>query len=380
MRIAFTLLCIFFLSNLVAQNVNFSFTFDGKNRNCRLYLPASYDGSSAVPLVVSIHGYGGNGPDQQNYDKLFEVADTAGFILAYPTGYQNKWNGGSAYYAGDADEDDVQYISDLIDTIGANYNIDQTRVYACGMSNGGDMSYRLGCELSNKIAAIGPVTGTMISDVYASCNPSNPMPVIHMHGTSDFISNINGGPGWEKLTDALTLFATLNACPSPSKSTLPDLDPSDGSQMRLYQTACGNGAELNLFLAKNGGHTWPGSAPGFGVTNQDINGSAELWKFFRRHNRPSAPLFSKVSELIIKDEIKLFPIPATSFFQLNGELNNGPIKLEVLTVLGNVLFSSNTNWVNGQLEQAVNIEDVPNGFYIISIVQNQIQYTTPLIK
>jgi polyhydroxybutyrate depolymerase len=372
-------------SSVFSQNVDFSFVFDGKLRDCRLYIPAMYDGSYDAPLIINIHGFGGSGPGQQDYSKMDVVADTAGFLVAYPTGYINTWNAGAAYYAGLADEDDVAYISALIDTIGSNYRVDPSRVYATGMSNGGDMSYRLGCELDNKIAAIGPVTGTMISDIFASCTPTKPMPLIHMHGTADAISNIDGGPGWESLRDALILWAGLGGCSAPTSTLLPDLDPTDGTRMRLFESTCSNGADINLFLNPNGGHTWPGSDADFftflffGYTNQDIDGSSELWNFFRNYSRPDAPPFPRGGRQFKLNSLRLFPQPASQQLQLLGNFSDGLVRLQIHDLQGRVVLSGELNFVAGQSSSQLDISELSAGQYLIHAHNGSQSQTSKLL-
>lgn len=241
----FTLLCSAFSLQISAQkNIDISIQFGGEQLSCRLYIAATYDSAKHPPLVISLHGFGGDGPEQERYDKLYQVADTAGFLLAYPSGHNNAWNAGADYYAPFTTFDDVGFINALIDSINAIYPIDLSRVYACGMSNGGDMVYRLACELSNRIAAIGSVTGTMITDIYSSCAPQNKMPVIHFHGNADKISNISGGDGWVSLSKTMKLWRGINECVGYTKELLPDTDTKDKSRAWLLASDnCAN--ELN---------------------------------------------------------------------------------------------------------------------------------------
>jgi len=288
-RLTAILLCIFSIS--IAQiNIDTAIEFDGESINYRLFIPSGYDESINVPLVFSLHGFGGNGPSQQAYDDLWQVADTAGFIIAYPTAFNNTWNAGTDYYAPYTSFNDVGLISALIDSINQDYSIDLTRVYATGMSNGGDMVYRLACELSDRIAAIGSVTGTMITDIYSSCNPEYNMPIIHFHGTADDISNINGGPGWESLRNTMLLWRSLNSCSTIAGIPVANTDMEDNTRAKNFRSDCSE-SRLDFYIIKNGGHTWPGtpyntwSIFSFGYTSGDINGSTEIWKFFSEFTR-----------------------------------------------------------------------------------------------
>jgi polyhydroxybutyrate depolymerase len=269
-----------------------TFTFDSEEINYRLFIPPSYDSDNPVPLVISLHGFGGNGPGQQAYDKMSLVADTAGFIIAYPTAYNNTWNAGEDYYGPYTSFDDVGCISALIDSINIDYSIDLTRVYAMGMSNGGDMTYRLACELSDRIAAVASVTGTMITDIYESCDPSFPMPIIHYHGTADAISNIGGGAGWESLRNTMMLWRSLNGCSTIGGFPVPNTDTGDNTRAKIFRSDCGD-LNMDYVIIRNGGHTWPGTPYNawtiwsFGYTSGDIKGSEEIWRFFKEHIRLS---------------------------------------------------------------------------------------------
>ncbi len=400
MRSSATLLLFVFLlfaggrQHLSAQaNLNVNFPYDGINRACRLYVPPTYTGTEAVPLVLNLHGFGGNGPEQQDYAKMDAVADTAGFLVAYPTGAFNAWNAG-LYYASTTTEDDVGYISTLIDSLGARFNIDPERVYACGMSNGGDMSITLGCQLSERIAAIGPVTGTMLTDVQATCAPGFPMPVLHQHGTADAISNIGGGPGWVPLSLAMRTWATLNGCPRPGFADLPNTDPGDGTRVRRFTSLCSNGAELQLDLIKKGGHTWAGSDANaisfflFGYTNQDIDGSSELWRFFRRHRRVGAVPFVRQNGTGQQDgknlhdiglsggagRLQAWPSPAKHAVHVRASEDlsweDGPVRWALWSIDGRKMAEGSGQWVKGRMAHAVDVSALAPGVYTFILERN----------
>src|ERR1041385_5504790 len=141
------LICAFILGQ--AQGQTYSFTFDGILRSYIVHLPTGFNPGNSYPLVVNMHGYSSNASQQELYTAMDAVADTAGFIVAYPDGIASSWNS----YFNTGGVNDVSFISALIDTMILNYNSDPQRVYACGMSNGGFMTHRLACELHFRIAA-----------------------------------------------------------------------------------------------------------------------------------------------------------------------------------------------------------------------------------
>ncbi|RMF00022.1 MAG: hypothetical protein D6772_06880, partial [Bacteroidetes bacterium] len=142
-------------------------THDGLEREYRLYVPAAYDGQSPWPLVFNFHGFTSNAAQQEIYSNMNTVADTAHFLVCYPEGIGNAWNVGWSF---GSTADDVGFVDALIDSLSLAYELDAGRIYACGMSNGGFMSYRLACERSNRFAAIASVTGSMTRNY--DCEPT----------------------------------------------------------------------------------------------------------------------------------------------------------------------------------------------------------------
>ena len=142
----------------------------GMYRNYRIYIPSIYTGTAARPLIINMHGYTSNALQQQFYSNFEPIADTANFLMVYPngtfTGTVQFWNAGIS----SAGVNDISFLSNLIDSLKAQYNIDLNRVYSTGMSNGGFMSHTLACELSNRITAIASVTGSIFITQYgANC-------------------------------------------------------------------------------------------------------------------------------------------------------------------------------------------------------------------
>jgi polyhydroxybutyrate depolymerase len=247
-----------------------SITHDGLIRTYRLHIPAGYDPDSLYPLVINMHGLGSNAFEQEIYTEFDNVADTGGFVVVYPNGIGGTWN-----ISQPSGTDDVGFISALIDTVSSQHNIDSQRVYATGMSMGGFMSYRLACELSDRIAAIASVAGLQ---AFSPCNPVRPVPVVHFHGTADEIVPYIGVPS------TIANWVGFDACPAdPVVTNLPDIDTTDNSTVTIYYYGpCEESTEVILYTINNGGHTWPGATIIIGVTNQDIKASNEIWQFFRK--------------------------------------------------------------------------------------------------
>jgi polyhydroxybutyrate depolymerase len=264
-------------------------THDGMQREYILYVPANYTGDEAVPLVLNFHGYTSNAKDMMNYGDFRPIADTAGFIIVAPQGTlldgKTHWNVGGWTLA--SKTDDIGFTAALIDSLSASYNIDPSRIYATGMSNGGYMSFLLACQLSDKIAAIASVTGSMTIQTYNACDPQHPTPVMQIHGTQDGTVPYEGNPFWTKSIDqVMDYWITYNHCKKAPKTTLlPDTDTTDGSTVEHIVYASGKkGATAEHFKVTGGDHKWPlleGGGPG---TNHDFDATLEIWRFFRRYD------------------------------------------------------------------------------------------------
>lgn len=283
LQLAATLL---FIGELCAQPVVIgSFPFGGVQREYRLYVPASYSPGTPAPLILNLHGLGSNMQQQELYGDFRAIADTAGFILVHPNGTLDPtgtrfWN-----VIGLSTVDDLGFLVALIDTVSAQYNIDPERVYSTGMSNGGYMSYELACFRSERITAIASVTGALIIPRFNACSATHPTPVMQIHGTEDPTVPYGGSTTSVGIDALVNYWASFNNCsPSPSITQVPDIDPNDGCTVehRVYSGGDG-GSSVELHKVLGGGHTWPGAIFPIGVTNQDINASKEIWRFFSQY-------------------------------------------------------------------------------------------------
>ena len=245
-------------------------TSDGRTRRYRTYVPAGLPAGSAVPLVIALHGGLGTSSQFAANSGLNGFAESNRFIAVYPdgignqsdgTGYQT-WNGG--YCCGPAatqSVNDVAFIRDLVVKLRTTMPIDPRRVYAMGHSNGGILAYKLACELSDVIVAIGFQAG---SNVIAGCQPTNPVSVFHLHGTADTNMPINGGKGSGVSTtifvaarNAVDAMATVNGCnvssPKPLVTTNTDVTA-------LSWTGCRSNSEVKFVTVKSATHAWMGHA------------------------------------------------------------------------------------------------------------------------
>jgi len=287
-----------------AGNLSKSLIHGGLERAYHLHIPSSYRNSMATPLVVALHGGGGNGQKMATLSRLSLLADQNGFIVAYPEAVERNWNDGrglSQYRSQRENIDDVGFISRMIDAIADDYNLDEKRVYVTGASNGAMMSLRLGCELADKITAMAPVIGSMPENLVSECAPARPVPLLMINGSDDPLVPWEGGYVHffrKKLGKIISVLQTIdfwvarNGCsPEPQITSEPDTDPDDGTRVQKSVYArCADGADVVLYEIKGGGHTWPGGyqyLPEFliGKTNRDLNASETIWSFFNGYRR-----------------------------------------------------------------------------------------------
>jgi polyhydroxybutyrate depolymerase len=291
---------------------------DGLTRTYRIYVPNSYTGQENVPLLFNLHGYTSNAQEQEFYGDFRPIADTANFILIHPQGTLDASNNMHWDAFNVSGVDDIGFISRLIDTLASNYAIDLNRVYSVGMSNGGYMSYELACELGHKITAVGSVTGSMAINRPLTCNPIKPTPIIQIHGTQDPTVPYNGNATSTSIPNLINYWVGHNNCnATPTVTQVPDSDPTDFSTVEhsLY-TNGDNNTTVSLFKVINGGHTWPGAPITIGVTNQDINASVEIWKFFQAYDTET---LLSLAEQAINTALKVYPNPSSGAINIESD-------------------------------------------------------------
>ena len=255
----------------------------GLSRTALVYVPSGYNGKTAVPLVLSFHGRHGQGKDQAELSDFHKLGERRGFIVVYPNGVGKSWN--ALHGTGEAEErgvDDVGYVDALIAKLSERFKIDPNRIYASGMSNGGFFAHRLGCERSNRFAAIASVAGEMAPALAKSCKPDNPVAVMAFHGTRDRIVPIAGGKtdgGGSLLSAERTaeIWSEFNR-----GSALKETFRKGGVTCRSSQ---GGRAPVTLCTVDDAGHTWPGGHQYaarllVGNTNRDVNATEMIWDFF----------------------------------------------------------------------------------------------------
>jgi polyhydroxybutyrate depolymerase len=259
----------------------------GQDRIVHVHVPAKYDATKPTPVVMNFHGFTSNGKEQAVYTGMNRKADEAGFIAVHGEGIgqQQSWNAGAC--CGEAMEtkiDDVALVSAIIDELESKLCVDAKRVFATGMSNGGFLSHRLACELSNRIAAIAPVAGVL---GIPTCTPARPVSVMHFHGTYDALVPYDGIDSADRKFPAVEAtvdgWAQRNGCTDTAHTTF-----ESGDAKCTTRNQCTGGTEVTLCAITAGGHTWPGAIPiaAMGHTSQSIRATDAMWEFFQKHPMP----------------------------------------------------------------------------------------------
>lgn len=281
---------------LTAGDYTFSLQHQNQTRQYLVHIPKQFQPTQAMPMVLSLHGGGGNMHYQatEAYYHLISKSDQAGFIAVFPNGYSRlrsgkfaTWNAGICCgKARDEQVDDVGFIQKVVADIKSKANVDPKRVYANGMSNGGMMAYRLACELTDTFAAIAAVAGT---DGSQHCTPSKPIAILHIHALDDERVLFHGGSGVKSQThanfvsvpDTIHKWVQLNACnPSPQRVL-----QVSGAYCDVY-SACQNNTQVKLCVTDTGGHAWPGGSKVRGAAGSTaINANDMIWAFYQAHTR-----------------------------------------------------------------------------------------------
>lgn len=266
----------------------------GVERSYLLDMPSKASGP--VPLVIALHGGGGNA--QTMTPRWLDTARREGFAVAFPSGLgrnanMGTWNaGGCCGYAMTSGSDDVAFIGAMIDDIARDHRIDPSRIYVTGLSNGGMLTYRVGAALASRIAAIAVVSGAMFGE---EAPPTTPLPVLIMHGEKDDIVPFKGGVSpmglvarsqsrpFREVAYAVDFWRRADGCADE-----PAIEPHGDVTVETY-ARCAKGGEVVFYRLKSAGHSWPGPPRAVGGLERaqydQIDATEVIWRFFNRHAR-----------------------------------------------------------------------------------------------
>ena len=253
---------------------------DGLDRFYYVYRPSNLDSNKSIPILFALHGYGSSASRHLSYTNYFSIADTNNFIVIFPQGttttiLSSHWNVGG--WTSSSTVKDIEFIDTIINLIKDKIQIDETRIYSSGMSNGGYMSYHLACNLSERFAAIASITGSMTNETFNNCSPSHPIPVLQIHGLLDIVVPYAGNSGSKSIPDVIDYWVNFNSCNiEPNKV----IKYSNDLDLIIYDTYknCLNNVDVKLILHPQMGHTWPS------LNEYNVSASNEVWDFVSRYD------------------------------------------------------------------------------------------------
>ncbi|TGL87169.1 poly(3-hydroxybutyrate) depolymerase [Leptospira congkakensis] len=277
----------------------FTFSHGGFPRYYKVHVPKTYSPNKETPLLLVLHGGGGDMEIQSNEDYYHQISKSEenGHITIFPNGYSKyksgkiaTWNAGNCCAdARDKKIDDVGFIKEILNHANKQLQIDKTKVYTTGMSNGAMMSYRLACEMTDQLAAITTVAGT---DNTISCNPTKPISILHIHAKDDDKVLFHGGAGnsfkdrslvtdFVSVPKTVSKWVDLNQCNPTPKRVLEE----SGVTCDEYGE-CKDGVKVKLCITESGGHSWPGGKKpsfffGSATPSKAIKANDAMWEFFR---------------------------------------------------------------------------------------------------
>ncbi len=350
------LLVFIFLSffNLTNAQTNKTMLFEGQLREYKEYVPAIYNANTPVPVVFCLHGLGDNMNNFYNIGMNY-IADTANFIVITPQAMNsmmgNAWNSGASYYGIvlNGNINDVGFIHAILDSLDQEYNIDLSRIYACGFSMGGFMSNRLACESTDKFAAIASVAGTIGNSL--QCNPWGNIPVCHFHGTNDStVKYINNDYGIDA-EDLVNYWVTHNNCDTVAVHTaLPDL-VADGKTVEHYYYGNGNNNTSVEFYKINGGeHEW------LYYPQNDITYTILIWNFLRKHSKTP----TSIQKQNYTPKFEVFPNPASAFFIVESNITE---QISIYDIQGKLILNHKCTTE----KTTINTQNFAPGIYIVKL-------------
>lgn len=354
----FLLYCFIMLAgiSLTAQTL-VTFTFGGQSRKYLEYIPSNYNNQNSVPVVFCLHGLGDN-IDNFKGIGMHVIGDTAGFITIYPEAmssmFGTAWNSGASYmgFVLNSTVNDVGFLMAIMDSLQANYNIDMQRIYFCGFSMGGFMSQRMACEMSNKVAAIASVAGTIGTSL--TCNPSIAVPICHFHGRADSQVSYSSNQYGMNAEQLVQFWVQNNACDTNYIfQTYPDIVNDSISVESYYYNSQNHTADVMFYKALGADHQWL-----YPPVN-DISYTIEIWNFLRKFQ-----LTSQQVEENKKDEILIYPNPAKNKIYISTTAKiQLPFNIDIIDLFGKKIKSikSDTNY------KAVDVNSLKTGTYIFRL-------------
>jgi len=318
-------------------------------RSFVVHLPPGYDSKQHYPLVLLLHGRDQSADDMARLTKFNRTADHYGVIAVYPNGYQRHWNigiepeverrapvmrrrrgygypgggypgggggyppSGAGYPRGGGDNrrsrtqvNDLAFFDAMLDKLSSEYAVDTSRIYVAGFSDGGFMAFRLGCEMSRRLAAVASISAEMPKAMKDWCSPSPPISLLMMNGTVDPVVPYYGSSGHAgsyptiSAEDSAKQWVKYDSCSAKPEHMKLSPREKGGMETNVYKFGdCQAGTEVRRYSIEGAGNTWPGGDPfvlreKVGKTSDDVDADEAIWQFFAVHRlaTPAAPTAS----------------------------------------------------------------------------------------
>jgi len=364
------IICLLYFSAISSVQAQYdSISVQGQFRTFLTHIPESFTGAEDVPLVLALHGGTGNAFNLQNQSQLSVKSDEEGFIVVYPEGLRlgllniRTWNAGWCCGQASVQEvDDVGFINQLLDSLQTQYPLDETRVFVTGMSNGGYMSYRLACELSDRIAAIAPVAASIS---YDNCSLNEPIPSIHFHSYLDENVRYQGGFGvgladhYSPPLDSLfDIWSDQLNCNSENDTLI-----NDDQLTHVIWADCDCETEIQYYISTDGGHSWPGgnNTPLGDPVSNFLNANDLMWDFFENHPKDCTTNLEEIS----KNQIEIYPNPTTGKVYISDQAQHTIFK--VIDLNGSIVLIGSGS--------EIDLTGLSQGIYVI-VVETELGYFT----
>lgn len=314
-RILLTCTMALFSAVSFSQQTNETINIQGVNRSFIQYLPVNFNqGAESLPVLFVLHGIGGTASGMTVAGTNL-IADTARFIVVYPQGVTNfqgqaSWANGTLLAS---TADDLGLFNQLIDKYINDFNADPTKIYVTGLSMGSIMSYTLACQLNDRIAAIGAMSGPMSTNDLNTCVPTYVTPVMHVHGTADDVVpyDSNPLPTLTLVPETIDFWKNAHNCASADSTQLPNIANDGYTVDRFVYAGCTTDKALELWRVNGGGHTY------FFQPLNDFTEAIEIWLFLRKWSHPN-PAAVGLESHSLSEMVKISPNPSNGTFTLTS--------------------------------------------------------------
>lgn len=371
---------------------------DTIDRQYYVYVPPTYDGTEPIPVVFCFHGFSSNAIQHMWTSQFNVVADTGHFLVVYPqgelatnvtslpAGLPSESFGFNVGQIIVSDNDELAFFDTMLDELKEDFNLDSTRVYSSGYSNGGWMTCYLACNRPEQIAAIAPLAGII------DCGRTEVIPTAIFHGNDDAVVAYPGDPLLESppVFPLTVEFAELNGCDAaPDSVDLPNTIVEDSTSVTQFTfNNCDPAGEVIHYRTNGGAHWWDGGPPippfyapiANPHTSRDFSASEAMWAFFQRHSKQAATDIARPQAVFA---YQLFPNPSQQQLTLSLDLpRRGPVRATLFSPLGQPVATIVDDVLSaGKHQFVLPHRNLPAGLYQCRIeVAGQVQTQSVLLR